>query len=120
MANMSKIALGMGLAGAALFVSLALRDPLAAAALTPSQRAAGFVSAEIEVNGENCRFCRINVERTLKGIEGVKRAKADMAHHRARVVYDPKLVRLAALTAAIQGSGFSATLLSAPPIVPPR
>jgi Cu2+-exporting ATPase len=117
---MSKIALGMGLVSAALFVSLAFKDPLAVAALTPNERAAGFVSAEIKVNGENCRFCRINVERTLTGIEGVKIAKADMAHHRARVVYDPKLVQPADLTAAIQGFGVSAALLSPPQLAPPR
>ena len=70
----------------ALVATLALQDPLAAASLTASQRSAGFRMAEIEVNGEDCRFCRINVERTLKDVAGVKVAKADMAHHRSAYV----------------------------------
>jgi P-type Cu2+ transporter len=102
---MSKIALGVALVFSGFFVALAVRDPLAAAALTPAQRAAGFRSVEIEVNGENCRFCRINVEHILKAVAGVKVAKADMAHHRARVVYDPSVVQPATLLGAIRTVG---------------
>src|SRR5450432_2914294 len=100
---MSKVAIGMGFAAAGLVVFLSLRDPLSAARLTPALRSAGFRSTELEVNGPNCRFCRINVERTLRDLPGVKVAKADMAHHRARVVYDPTIVQPIDLLAALRG-----------------
>jgi P-type Cu2+ transporter len=101
--------LALGLGG--FFALLASQDPLRVATLTSAQRSAGYLSTELEVNGTDCRFCRIHVERTLKEIPGVKVAKADMAHHRARVVYDPALVQPPALLSALRelglGAGFS-------------
>lgn len=82
----------MALTFGTLVAALSLEDPLAAAHLTRSERAAGLRSADIGVNGTNCRFCRIHLERTLLGVPGVKVAVADMAHHRARIVYDPSIV----------------------------
>ncbi|HUB07467.1 MAG TPA: heavy metal-associated domain-containing protein [Myxococcales bacterium] len=111
---MEKVTAVVALVAAGVFVALALRDPLAAADLTAAQRAAGLRSVDIEVNGEDCRFCRINVERTLKSLAGVKVAKADMAHHRARVVYDPAVMRPEDLTAAIRGVGVGARLPARP------
>ena len=99
---MGKIALGVALAFGALATVLALQDPLAAGSLTASQRAAGFRSADIEVNGENCRFCRIDIEQALKAVAGVKVAKADMTHHRARVVYDPLIAQPADFVEAVR------------------
>jgi Cu2+-exporting ATPase len=109
---MGKEAIGMALVLGALFGTLALRDPLGAASLTAGQREAGLRSVDLEVNGENCRFCRINVERSLQALSGVRLAKADMAHHRARVVYDPRLVQTEALVAAIRGIGIGAVPLN--------
>ncbi len=105
---MSRVAIGLALVTGGLFAALAVQDPLAPAALSSAQRAAGLRSIELEVNGENCRFCRINVERTLAALAGVKVAKADLAHHRARVVYDPTLVQPADLAEAIRGVGVGA------------
>jgi copper chaperone CopZ len=102
---MSKVALALALASAAILSALAVQDPLAAASLTPAQRAAGLLSTELVVNGEDCRFCRINVERTLKEVPGVRAAKADMHHHRARVIYDPKVVKPDDLAAALRFPG---------------
>jgi len=100
--RMGKIAIGVALAFGTLVLALALQDPLAAGSLTASQRAAGFRSADIEVNGENCRFCRINIEQALKAVPGVKVAKADMTHHRARVVYDPLIAQPADFMEAVR------------------
>jgi copper chaperone CopZ len=94
------IAIGVALTFGTLVTALTLQDPLAAANLTPSERAAGLRSADLEVNGANCRFCRIHLERTLLAVPGVKMAAADMARHRARVVYDPSIVRPADLQEA--------------------
>jgi Cu2+-exporting ATPase len=102
---MSKIAVALAIASAAIISMLALQDPLAAASLTPAQRAEGFLSTELVVNGEDCRFCRINVERALKEVPGVRAAKADMHHHRARVVYDPRIVQPDELAAALRFPG---------------
>ncbi len=102
---MSKFPLAVAVGFAGIFAVLATRDPLAAANLSSAQQAAGFRSVDLEVNGENCRFCRINVERTLKGIAGVKVAKADMGNHRARIVYDPRLVQPSDLAEAVHDVG---------------
>jgi hypothetical protein len=101
---MSKIALATAVSLGGLFVALSVRDPLAEATLTVAQRAAGFQSAEIAVSGEDCRFCRINAERILRAVPGVLAAKADMAHHRARVVYNPEMVQPSALESAVRGT----------------
>ncbi len=111
---MSRIALVVALVFGSVFAALAAQDPLAAANLTSTQQAAGLRSIDIEVNGENCRFCRINVERSLKALAGVKAAKADMGHHRARIVYDPRLVQPSELTDAVRGVGVAANGLSGP------
>jgi|SRR5581483_881751 len=99
---MGKIVTGVVLAFGALLTGLVLQDPLAAANLTASGRAAGLRSVDIEVNGANCRFCRIDVERTLSAIPGVRVAKADMSRHDARVLYDPAMVQPAALVEALR------------------
>jgi Cu2+-exporting ATPase len=110
---MSRIALALASASAALLIALAARDPLAAANLTSADRAMGLRSVEFEVNGTNCRFCRINVERSLQSLPGVKIAKADMPHHRARVVFDPQTIQAKDLIAAVRDVGVGANL--APP-----
>jgi copper chaperone CopZ len=97
-----KIVTGVALAFGTLVLALGLQNPLAAADLTASERAAGFRSVDIEVNGANCRFCRINVEQTLSAIPGVKVARADMSRHDARVVYDPSRVQPADLAEALR------------------
>jgi len=107
---MKPILLAVVLSLGGLFVALSLQDPLAAASLTDSQRAAGYQSVEFEVNGTDCKFCRINVERNLKDVPGVLAAKADMAHHRARVVYDPNVVAPTTLMEAVRGIGVGAAL----------
>jgi copper chaperone CopZ len=105
---MSKAALAGALVAAGFFAALGLHDPLAAATLTSADRAAGLRSTELVVGGQDCRFCRIGIERTLKAVPGVKAAKADMTHHRARVVYDPNLVVPPQLAEAIRESGIGA------------
>jgi copper chaperone CopZ len=101
---MSKLALVLAVSLSGLFVAFSLRDPLAVVSLSSADRAAGYEVIDLPVNGENCRFCRVNVEQTLRGVAGVKAAKADMAHHRARVAYDPAVVQPSALELAIQGA----------------
>ena len=100
--SVGKIGIAAALGFGALVLALALQDPLAAANLTPSERAAGLRSVDLEVGGANCRFCRIDAERTLSAIPGVKIAKADMSRHEARVVYDPSVVQPSDLVAALR------------------
>jgi copper chaperone CopZ len=88
-----------------LVTALTLQDPLAAANLTASEQAAGLRSADIEVCGANCRFCRIHLERTLLEVPGVRVAVADMSRHLARIVYDPSIVRPAELEEAARSGG---------------
>ena len=107
---MSKIAAGISLAYVALLTAVSLQDPLGSIKLTAAQRSAGYQLAEIELHGEDCRFCRINVrinvERALKGLAGVVAAKVDKAHYRARVIYDPAVVQQEDLVAAVRETGF--------------
>jgi copper chaperone CopZ len=103
---------------AALLATLALQDPLSVANLTPAEQQAGLRSVQLEVNGANCRFCRIHVERTLRDLPGVKVAKADMARHEARVVYDPNVIQPSGLMAALRGNGVGAGLPSREEVSP--
>jgi copper chaperone CopZ len=105
---MNRVALGLALALGGTCFALARVNPLAAVALTAAQREAGLRTMDLEINGANCRFCRINVERTLKDMAGVSSARADMSRHRARVIYDPRLVQPNDLVAAVHGIGVGA------------
>ncbi len=99
------IAIGVTLSLGTLVTALTLQDPLAAANLTAAERVAGLRSTDIEVDGANCRFCRIHLERTLLAVPGVRVAAADMSRHRARIVYDPSIVRPADLQEAAHNGG---------------
>jgi cation transport ATPase len=107
---MTKLAAGIFVAYAALVAVVSLQDPLGSIKLTPDQRSAGFQVVDIELHGEDCRFCRINVriqvEQALKGLAGVQAAKVDKAHYRARVIYDPTLVQKEDLVVAVRETGF--------------
>jgi copper chaperone CopZ len=107
---MTKLAAGIFIAYAALVAVVSLQDPLGSIKLTSAQRSAGYQVADIELHGEDCRFCRINVrmqvEQALKGLAGVKVAKVDKAHYRARVIYDPAVVREQDLVTAVRATGF--------------
>lgn len=60
----------------------------------------------IPVEGMSCASCASKVKRALKDIPGVGDAVVDLGERSATVDYDPRLVGLDRLVAAINGSGY--------------
>lgn len=66
-------------------------------------------SIEILIEGMHCGSCVALVEETLVEHEGVSTASVDLESGKATVGYDPALVEVVTLTAAIQEAGYAAT-----------
>ncbi|MDT8408931.1 MAG: cation transporter [Wenzhouxiangellaceae bacterium] len=64
----------------------------------------------LSVPGMSCPMCPITVRRALRDVDGVYEAEADLETKQARVVFDPAHTDSATLIAAVENSGFSATL----------
>ncbi|MDR1638815.1 MAG: heavy metal translocating P-type ATPase [Clostridiales bacterium] len=62
----------------------------------------------IPVGGMTCAACAQRVEKALKQVEGVSSASVNFATEKATVVYDPQIVRVAELKAAIVKAGYKA------------
>jgi copper chaperone len=60
-----------------------------------------------EVAGMTCGGCCVKVEHGLAMLDGVRRAKVDLAPGLATVVIDPDLVSPAQIMSAINKAGFS-------------
>lgn len=58
----------------------------------------------------SCPICPITVRRALNGVDGVYEAEADLETKQARAVFDPARTDPEALIAAIENTGFSATV----------
>lgn len=64
----------------------------------------------LSIPGMNCPMCPITVRRALSGIDGVYEAEADLETRQVRAVFDPARTDVDALIAAVENSGFSASL----------
>lgn len=64
----------------------------------------------LSVPGMDCPMCPITVRRALSAVDGVYEAEADLKTKQARAVFDPARTDVDALIAAVENSGFSATL----------
>ena len=62
--------------------------------------------AEIKVSGMSCASCAINVEKSLKGLEGVDEANVNIGTEKATVEYDPEKLKLAELENAVEEAGY--------------
>lgn len=60
----------------------------------------------LKVSGMQCSACALNIERTLKKLEGVASASVNLPMARAYVSYDPALVSLKGMEDAIEGIGY--------------
>jgi copper chaperone CopZ len=65
---------------------------------------------EIGIAGMTCDHCARRVENALRGVPGVKTARADRSAAKATVTFDAAATDLAALNAAILKSGYQPTL----------
>lgn len=64
---------------------------------------------EIKISGMHCVSCALNVENSLKGLEGVEKAQVNIGTEKATVEYDPEKLKLAELENAVENAGFSVT-----------
>jgi heavy metal translocating P-type ATPase len=66
---------------------------------------------ELSVQGMSCASCAVRIERTLSRKPGVSEARVNFASHGARVAYDPGVVDLSELVAAVDKLGYRAARL---------
>ena len=66
-------------------------------------------SVEILIEGMHCGSCVALVEETLTEHDGVRSASVDLDAGKATIGYDPAVVDVSTLTAAIQEAGYAAT-----------
>lgn len=62
--------------------------------------------AEIKVSGMHCAACALNVEKSLKNLEGVENAQVNIGTEKATVEYNSEKLRLAELENAIENAGY--------------
>ena len=62
----------------------------------------------LNIEGMTCASCVANVERALKGVDGVSRATVNLATEKATVKFDPELAPLSRLAAAVDDAGYKA------------
>ncbi|MDR0402134.1 MAG: heavy metal translocating P-type ATPase [Treponema sp.] len=62
----------------------------------------------LSIGGMTCAACSARVERALGKLEGVKSAAVNLATEKATVVYDPALIRLPTIKAAVEKAGYTA------------
>lgn len=67
-------------------------------------------SVTLPVVGMTCAACQHHVESALRSTAGVSDVRVDLMAHRARVLFDPKLVPPEKLVAAIREAGYDAVL----------
>lgn len=65
-----------------------------------------MASETIRVPGIHCDHCKAAIEGALRGLAGVDRAEVSVPERTVTVDYDPALVDLAAIRAAIEEQGY--------------
>ena len=64
-------------------------------------------SVELAVEGMTCASCSAAVERAVKKLNGVQTASVNLATNRASLEYDPAVVKLSQIKAAITDAGYT-------------
>ena len=64
----------------------------------------------LDITGMHCASCSSRVEKVLNALAGVERASVNLATEKAGIRFDPELVTEADLIAAVDKTGFSASL----------
>ena len=62
--------------------------------------------ATLPITGMHCANCAFTVERSLKKVDGISDAAVNFATERAAVVFDPSLVKAAALVDQVENAGY--------------
>ncbi|GAB4307005.1 MAG: heavy metal translocating P-type ATPase [Methanobacteriaceae archaeon] len=63
--------------------------------------------AEIRISGMGCASCAINIEKSLKALDGVEEAQVNFGTEKANVKYDPNKINLNKLEDAVRKAGYS-------------
>jgi Cu+-exporting ATPase len=61
----------------------------------------------LPITGMTCVNCAMNIERTVKKLNGIKDTNVNFAAEQAVVAFDPKLLHLSDIVANIHGSGYT-------------
>ena len=64
----------------------------------------------LEISGMHCASCSSRVEKVLGSLVGVQNASVNLATEKASVRYEPELISVADMIAAVEKTGFNATL----------
>jgi Cu+-exporting ATPase len=89
-------------------------EPTAVAPANGSPAANGAPrEVSLPITGMTCASCVRRVEKALTRVEGVRDAGVNLATERARVVYDPSVVKLDRLQAAVEKAGYGVRELPA-------
>ena len=75
---------------------------------TPTSPSSG-VSCTLEIGGMTCASCVGRVEKAINRLDGVRSAQVNLATEVASVSFDPAVVDLGQLTAAVERVGYTAT-----------
>jgi P-type Cu+ transporter len=62
--------------------------------------------AEIKISGMSCAACALNVQKSLKDLEGVDEANVNIGTEKAIVEYNPEKLKLAELENAVKYAGY--------------
>ncbi len=66
-----------------------------------------YRESELAVEGMTCAACSAAVERSVKRLGGVKEAAVNLATNRLNLVYDPAVVKLSEIKAAVEKAGYT-------------
>lgn len=102
----------IGVWGATVLAALAIAYPYLAAKPSPAANAAFAPKASVlfDITGMTCNACAAGIEATLSGIKGVHSARVEYKTGKARVAYDPAVVKPEVLVSRVNEIGYKATL----------
>lgn len=67
-------------------------------------------TVRVKTTGMHCQSCVMLVKMNLEDIEGVRSVKVDLAAGMSEVGYDPDLVTVDGVVAAIESAGYGAAV----------
>ena len=85
----------------------ASKSPAAAAASDGVDEASQHGKMTLDIAGMHCASCAMNLEGSLKKVEGVSKAAVNFATEKAYVEYDTSKVAMSDLERAVTKAGFS-------------
>ncbi|MBM4241645.1 MAG: copper-translocating P-type ATPase [Euryarchaeota archaeon] len=62
--------------------------------------------AELRITGMHCASCALNIEKSLKNLEGVDEAQVNFGTEKATVQYDPQKLKLSELENTVKTTGY--------------